>query len=319
MTYKLGSLGPEVAQIQERLTALSLYRGPNDAHFGGGTEAAVRAFQKAKGLAIDGQVGPTTWKRLFPKASMPTPSIASKPLGFRCLALTGAIETGTAPPDCFAGLAGDFDGQGMSFGALQWNFGQQTLQSLLKEMNEAHADELGAIFGSNYAALVAALGDTPEQQMSWCRSLQNSENALIEPWRGQFKTLGRTDSFQEIEVEHASLLYDAARTLAKTYAVTSQRAAALFFDIKVQNGAISAATRAEILNDVAALTPSGDVATDEVAKLRIIANRRANAASPRWREDVRNRKLVIANGEGTIHGMNFDLESQYGITLEMME
>lgn len=55
--------------------------------------------------------------------------------------------------------------------------------------------------------------------------------------------------------------------------------------------------------------------TDEVARLRIIANRRAEAANRKWVEDVRARKLTIANGEGTVHGRFYDLQEQYGIGL----
>jgi hypothetical protein len=38
--YRLGFSGEEVKQIQTRLQALRLYRGPIDGAFGGGTEAA---------------------------------------------------------------------------------------------------------------------------------------------------------------------------------------------------------------------------------------------------------------------------------------
>jgi hypothetical protein len=51
------------------------------------------------------------------------------PLAGRSLALTGSFETGKLPPDCFSALAGDFDGQGLSFGALQWNIEQGSLQA----------------------------------------------------------------------------------------------------------------------------------------------------------------------------------------------
>lgn len=60
-TYRLGSSGEEVKQIQTRLQALRLYRGPIDGAFGGGTEAAVKAFQQNTGLEADGAVGPITW------------------------------------------------------------------------------------------------------------------------------------------------------------------------------------------------------------------------------------------------------------------
>ncbi|MFC9689357.1 peptidoglycan-binding protein [Kribbella sp. NPDC056951] len=36
-----------------------------DADFGGGTEAAAKAFQSANGLGSDGQIGPNTWSKLI--------------------------------------------------------------------------------------------------------------------------------------------------------------------------------------------------------------------------------------------------------------
>jgi len=52
-----------------------------------------------------------------------------------------------------------------------------------------------------------------------------------------------------------------------------------------------------------------------VRKMQIIANRRAEAADSRWIEDVRARKLTIANGVGVVHGVSIDLANQFGITL----
>jgi len=52
-----------------------------------------------------------------------------------------------------------------------------------------------------------------------------------------------------------------------------------------------------------------------VARLRIIAFRAAASANAKWIADVQNRKLTIANGEGTVHGTPYNLEEQYGISL----
>ena len=112
MIYRLGTSGGEVEQIQQRLKALGLYRGPLDGVYGGGTEAAVRAFQQQGGLAADGAVGGATWKALF-ITDIAVPALLQKPLDFRCLALTGAFETDAGFPECFAGLSGNFDGQGL--------------------------------------------------------------------------------------------------------------------------------------------------------------------------------------------------------------
>lgn len=314
-TYRLGSRGEEVRTVQERLRALELYLGPVDGVFGGGTAAAVRRFQASRRLEVDGAVGPATWQALVgdPPASEP---LSARPIAYRCLALTGAFETGAGIPDCFAGISGDFDGQGISLGVCQWNFGQGSVQPLLQEMLDGHAAEARAIFGDDLPVLAAALASPHADQMAFARSLQHPVRHFVyEPWRGMFRALGRTRAFQDIQVAHASRLFQAAGRLAAELGVGSERAVALLFDIVVQNGSISALVKARIQADVAALpaTLAGDAL--EVEKLRIIANRRAEASNPIWVEDVRARKLCCANGGGAVHGIAYDLEEQFGIGL----
>lgn len=43
----------------------STYSSSIDGDFGAGTEVAVRSFQTSKNLSADGQVGPSTWSKLF--------------------------------------------------------------------------------------------------------------------------------------------------------------------------------------------------------------------------------------------------------------
>lgn len=315
--YRLGSKGAEVRQIQARLKELDFYVGPIDGDFGGGTEGAVKTFQKANRLAADGTVGAETWKALFPDGKLPSPEMVEKPLAYRCLALTGAFETNAPIPDCFAGLSGDFDGQGISFGVLQWNLGQGSLQPLLDEMNRKHAPLLRALFHDRYPLLISLLTSGREEQLSWARSIQDPvRHTVFEPWRGLFKSLGRIWEFQEIEVRHAGKLFQSAQKLSKQYHLASERAVALMFDILVQNGSISSIVRAQILRDYEQIDPGLDPAGAEVARMTIVANRRAEAANPRWIEDVRARKLCIARGGGKVHGTEIDLESQYGIGLQ---
>lgn len=311
--YRCGSKGPEVERIQARLKELGYYHGPVDGDFGGGTESAVKAFQKAKGLTPDGIVGPQTWKLLFPKQEIPSPEILQKPLAYRCLALTGTFETNAPIPECFAGLSGDFDNQGISFGALQWNLGQGSLQPLLEEMDRAHPEVLKESFDEHYPVLRAMLKAERQEQLEWARSIQDPRRfVLFEPWRGLFKTLGRREEFQNIQVKYADRLYRSALALCKTYRVRSERAVALMFDIIVQNGGISKLLKAQIEQDFTRLERSENWEEQEVARLRIIAHRRAEAAKPRWIEDVRVRKLTIANGEGTVHGRYYQACPQYG-------
>lgn len=59
-----GNRGAPVRELQDRLRAHGFDPGPIDGDFGPRTEQAVRAFQQARGLQIDGVVGPQTWKAL---------------------------------------------------------------------------------------------------------------------------------------------------------------------------------------------------------------------------------------------------------------
>lgn len=105
--------------------------------------------------------------------------------------------------------------------------------------------------------------------------------------------------------------------MCAAFDLRSQRALALMFDIMSQNGGISAPVEAGIRQQSGALSGTmGSIA--EVARLQIIAKRRADAASPQRREDVRTRKLAIATGSGTVHGRCYDLVDQYGIELTAM-
>jgi hypothetical protein len=256
--------------------------------------------------------GPQTWRHLFDGEDVPPPAILDEPLAYRSLALTGSFETGAPIPDCFAGLSGDFDDQGISFGALQWNFGQGSLQPLLKRMAQRHDDVMKEVFDEYYPELQMVLEAPREEQMAWARSIQNpNEDVLQEPWRGLFKTLGRREAFQDLQTKASEQLYDAAVDLAREYEVQSERAVALMFDIKVQNGSIPDTVKAQIMREFDQLSEEDG----EEARLRIIANRRAEASRPRWIEDVRTRKLTIATGEGTVHGRHYNLVEEYGLRL----
>ena len=67
--------GPEVTELQKRLTALGYAPGPIDGAYGAATAAAIRAFQRDNKLEVDGVAGPATRKALrgtkTPKPNVP--------------------------------------------------------------------------------------------------------------------------------------------------------------------------------------------------------------------------------------------------------
>ncbi|MBQ8623177.1 MAG: spore cortex-lytic enzyme [Oscillospiraceae bacterium] len=61
---KLGSQGAEVTAIQEALKDRGLFSGNVTGYYGTQTQAAVKRFQKIKGLSADGVAGPQTLSAL---------------------------------------------------------------------------------------------------------------------------------------------------------------------------------------------------------------------------------------------------------------
>lgn len=60
MNLRVGSSGQNVLTLQQKLREAGFNPGPLDGDFGPLTDRAVRAFQRARGLDVDGVAGPAT-------------------------------------------------------------------------------------------------------------------------------------------------------------------------------------------------------------------------------------------------------------------
>ena len=64
MLIKRGSISTYVLIAQDDLNTLGYRTGGLDGIFGSQTEQAVRNYQRARGLAVEGIVGCNTWRSL---------------------------------------------------------------------------------------------------------------------------------------------------------------------------------------------------------------------------------------------------------------
>ena len=85
MLLKTGVKGDEVTRLQQRLKELGYYDGEVDGDFGGGTEEAVRLYQRQNGLDVDGIAAEKTFASLYSDNARqvtitPTPDPAQMPL-----------------------------------------------------------------------------------------------------------------------------------------------------------------------------------------------------------------------------------------------
>lgn len=282
-----------IRRVQVRLCRLG-FQVEVDGVFGPETKAALERFEASRGLEPDGELDAATWRRLF----------AGDPAELRrhVLALTASFETGSGDPACFGAISGDFDGQGWSWGALQWNFGQGSLPPLLRRA-------LVGVEGELASALRAVLARPRGEQLAWARA-RSDGRGVCEPWRGFMQQLGKSRGGVAAQLGAAAGLFAAAQADARSFGLGSERALALLFDVRVQNGPTKASTAREIR---AAWSRLG--ACSETRRLEVFARVRSQAAALRWRSDVLSRKMTIASGRGVVHGRSYDLESEFGITL----
>ena len=119
---KLNSQGTKVSQLQTDLKQLGYYYADITGNFGEKTEAAVKAFQKAKGLTADGVAGTKTLSAIASAISAAGGSITTRGSGLR-LGSSG---------DNVRNLQTDLTTLGYYYGDITGNFGSLTQQAVKK-------------------------------------------------------------------------------------------------------------------------------------------------------------------------------------------
>jgi hypothetical protein len=199
----------------------------------------------------------------------------------------------------YQALAGDFDGQGTSFGLIQWNFGQNTLGPLLKKMLAKDAKAFAACFGadSDYDTLKKALdASNNADQLKWARDRQKNKKAA---WSGAFKAIGAVAQFNVIQRDQAIANYHplvvtavgSLREIAPEFMTNIElRSYAALFDLCVQQSGI-----AKVLKEI-----TGRVKKEKPANqldfLKIAVVERARKATGAWVSDCISRRLGILGG-----------------------
>lgn len=204
-------------------------------------------------------------------------------------------------------IAGDFDGQGLSLGYLQWCIGQGTLQPLLSRMDKQYNSEMRNIFKINYSEIHDMIYYSPAKQLEWAKGINNLMNKIIEPWYSKFVSLSKNQNFKKIEHDAEAYSVKQAMIICDKYKLRTVRGFALAFDIVVQNGSISSEA-AKIIDNALIKKPN----MTEKTLLRVIANAVADS-SPSNSEDIRSRKIAIVNGKGIVHGSMLYLDANYGL------
>lgn len=187
----------------------------------------------------------------------------------KAFAVTSYFEGG------YNAISGNGDGQGLSLGFLQWNFGQGTLQPLFMRLFNEFPEVAEAIFPEGGKWLKDALEN--DWVMDWALQIQEN-NKVVDPWKSALYSLCNTEEFRQIQKDAAQEYVDYAINMCSKFSLTTDRSFSLMFDIAVQCGPVNGYDLAE---------------PTYINKLEAVANASVKRCSTMWQSDVGKRKLAI--------------------------
>jgi hypothetical protein len=203
------------------------------------------------------------------------------------------------------GVSGNFDGMGLSLGALQWNIGSGSLQPLLLEFIRTQRAAFDAIFGNDAAGLVALLATPRPNQVAFFDriSTQPSKARLVEPWQSRFRQLATHPAFVTIQMSSARDRMNRAYHFMRRYNLSTERALVFMFDMVVAHGGAWDGVRRQgkLRREIVAERKDAEerrlgraLSTNEL--LTVIARVISDTVLPRWSNNVLCRRELIIRG-----------------------
>jgi uncharacterized protein YvpB len=228
--------------------------------------------------------------------------------------LVGNYETGGKT---YQAVTGNFDGQGLSYGVFQWNIGQGSLQPILRDMIAEGETELRSIFGNRYTSLVA-LSKAPAGQAG-VSMLRNhgvlSGTSIVPTWVAMLERLGATAKMQELQRRYADGVVKKALKEMELLGFTQVRSLLVLIQNAVQCGFTYSASASDRESAAYRSWLKTNGSRTEREKLIKLSELLIGAVNPQWASDVRSRIFTIINGSGTVHGIRYDIEGLWKISL----
>jgi hypothetical protein len=246
-------------------------------------------------------------------------------------AITPGFET-TGDP--FEAAAGDFDGMGISCGALQWNIGMGSLQPMVLAVGRP---VVLRTMPANGARMWEACTGTVNRGLQIVRTWQSGSTLRAGP-KAELRALMGSPEMRAQQQARLDAKAEVAMGLAREWSMArdgtepTKRLFLWFFDIVTQNGSMKGITPADVAHFIAVNRPdrvddlvcdflagkkgaSGhvkdakanaslwrDPAEGETLELLCMSYLRAGKSNAKWQHVVLNRKGTIAMGRGFVNG-----------------
>jgi hypothetical protein len=242
-------------------------------------------------------------------------SAGLSPAERKALEITSTLETGKRGG--FSGLSGNFDGQGLSFGLVNWTIGTGSLQPLLRDFARENPARWSAIFGvdaERFLRLILPKGEAATRdQHRFAVEEMNVQQvvrgrtrwAIKAPWRGYFEQLSQDPAFRQIQIRYVRDLLTRAADFCRLFGLKSEQAFAFMFDAVSSHGKwwltkkFGGVEKRRLMIEArrAPLQAMSGGRLPEQQVLLIIADVLAETSAPRWAAKVRARKRWFVTGE----------------------
>jgi len=256
--------------------------------------------------------------------------------------ITPCFEISGADP--YVGVAGDFDGMGISCGALQWNIGKGSLQPMVQTVGKP--------------TVVAAMPQFGNDMWNVCNTTIGNGLAIVRGWqagttlkakpKAELRTLMGTPAMRAQQRARIDAVAQKAFDRASEWATGSGKAGpskrlfCWFFDLTTQNGGLKGLTPQRVAEFVTMNQPDrvDDLICDYLVGLKgtaghikdahnnsglwrnpsdpekleilVMSYLRSEAVLPQWRHVVLNRKGTIALGTGWVNSEKWNF-SEHGL------
>jgi peptidoglycan hydrolase-like protein with peptidoglycan-binding domain len=279
--FDIGAQGQLIVDLQTSLKGLGFGPSTLDGLYGNDTAAAVRGFQMSASQQATGAVTDEQWT--------PITGTAVPDVEVRALQLTSAFEGHGY------GLAqGNWDGAWLTWGIVGFTLKHGEVQTIITNVDRRGTGCVDQAFGSDAAQLRHIVAAPAAEQQAWANSITVGAR-VAEPWRTHFAQFG---AFPEVQAEQRARVradyFVPALQTAAALGLQSELGIALCFDIHVQNGGVATAVREAVKGATAG--------AQEPAIREALANAVADHSRPEFQNDVRQRKMAIAQGQGVVHG-----------------
>jgi len=232
--------------------------------------------------------------------------------------------TGKYEGSGFGQVTGNFDGQGISAGILQWNYGQGSLQSkiLLPLVNKMGAEWVDNFFPVS-VSITATMSPRKAKAYAKKHMLTGSifnKKYVDSNWARQWQLFLTQDEVIEVQREACASVASKAFKYCEDHGMMSAKSFCWFFDIVTQNGSLKGVRKPINLSQYSEyLVDDGGKnfniwkqhnPSDETKILFIWTCKRV--VRNQWASDVIARKGTIAHGTGVVHGQIHDFRGLIG-------